>query len=241
MDGTKPRQRLRTRFKPARLKLSVSTAKRPLGRPSLHDLLVVRLREMIVDGELRSGMPLPEQMLCDTFGISRTPLREAFKVLASEGLIELRPNRTPIIAPIDRDEIAQSFEVMIVLDTLAATKAVALATADDLARLDDMHAQLVKFHRDGERAAYFRLNQKIHTEITMLSHNQVLLSTWTTLHAKIFRARALANYDPVRWADSVKEHEEFMEHLRARDGKGFVKALSEHTRRTADAVLASLD
>lgn len=240
MDQVKPRPPLRTRFKPARLKLSDSAAKRPLARLSLHDQLVARLREMIVDGELRSGSPLPEQMLCDTFGVSRTPLREAFKVLASEGLIELRPNRTPVITPINRDEIAQSFQVMIALDTLAAGNAVTGAAADDIARLDDMHAQLVQLHRDGERAAYFRLNQKIHTEITALSRNQVLLNTWMMLHAKIFRARALANYDPVRWADSVKEHERFMTSLRARDAKGFVEALSEHTRRTRDAVLASL-
>ncbi len=240
MDQIEPRRPLRTRFKPARLKLSVTTAQRPLERASLHDQLVARLREMIVDGELRSGTPLPEQMLCDTFGVSRTPLREAFKVLASEGLIELRPNRTPIVTPINRDEIAQSFQVMIALDTVAASNAVAAATANDIVRLDDMHAQLVQLHRDGERAAYFRLNQKIHAEITALGRNQVLLNTWTTLHAKIFRARALANYDPIRWADSVKEHEEFIAFLRMRDGAGFARALSEHTRRTGDAVLASL-
>lgn len=83
MDQAEPRPALRTRFKPSRLKLSPATARRPLERTTLHDLLVMRLREMIIDGELRSGTPLPEQMLCETFGVSRTPLREAFKVLAS--------------------------------------------------------------------------------------------------------------------------------------------------------------
>ena len=240
MDQVEPRPRLRTRFKPARLKLSAGKAQRPLERRSLHDQLVARLREMIVDGELRSGMALPEQMLCDTFGVSRTPLREAFKVLASEGLIELRPNRTPVITPINRDEIAQTFGVMIALDGIAAATAVASATPEDIARLNSMHDQLIQLHRDGERASYFRLNQEIHAEITALSRNPVLLNIWTTLHAKIFRARALANYDPIRWADSVKEHEEFMGFLRARDQAGFAKAISEHTRKTGDAVLATL-
>lgn len=240
MDQAEPRHPLRTRFKPTRLKLSAATARRPLERTTLHDLLVTRLREMIIDGELRSGTPLPEQMLCETFGVSRTPLREAFKVLASEGLIELRPNRTPVITPINRDEIAQIFDVMQSLDETAARKAITMASDDDIARLEAMHAELVALHRKGERAAYFRLNQKIHTELTLLARNPVLLNIWNSLHAKIFRARALANYDPVRWAESVEEHEDFMRHLRARDVEGFVKSIAEHNRRTGVAVLANL-
>src|SRR6202165_6171454 len=100
-----PQTRPRTRFKPVRLKLSSDHSKRPLERMSLHDQLVAKVREMIVDGELEAGAPLPERMLCETFGVSRTPLREAFKILASEGLIELRSHRTPVITPINRDEI----------------------------------------------------------------------------------------------------------------------------------------
>jgi len=240
MDQAEPRPSLRTRYKPTRLKLSSDKARQPLGRMSLHDLLVVRLREMIVDGELRSGTPLPEQMLCETFGVSRTPLREAFKVLASEGLIELRPNRTPVITPVNCEEISQIFEVMIALDEVASRKAIALATDADIARLDALHAELVSLHVAGERAAYFRLNQKIHTEITSLASNPVLFNTWSALHAKIFRARALANYDPVRWGDSVKEHEAFMTHLRARDADAFARSIAEHTRRTGQAVLSHL-
>src|SRR5882672_9410462 len=90
MNEPATRTRIRTRFKPVRLKLSSDHSKRPLERMSLHDQLVAKVREMIVDGELKAGAPLPERMLCETFGVSRTPLREAFKILASEGLIELK-------------------------------------------------------------------------------------------------------------------------------------------------------
>jgi DNA-binding GntR family transcriptional regulator len=240
MTETAPRPRLRTRFKPTRLKLSSDHSKRPLERMSLHDQLVAKVREMIVNGELQAGAPLPEKMLCETFGVSRTPLREAFKILASEGLIELRPHRTPVVTPVNPDEIANSFAVMVAIDGVAGAAAAERATDDDIARLDAMHAQLVALHRDASRANYFRLNQDIHLEITRLAANPTLLNIWMTLNANIYRARAVANYDARRWTESVQEHETFMAMLRARDAQGFAAALSAHTRKTGDAVLATL-
>jgi DNA-binding GntR family transcriptional regulator len=240
MGEPAPRTKLRTRFKPVRLKLSSDLSKRPLERMSLHDQLVAKVREMIVVGELKAGAALPERMLCETFGVSRTPLREAFKILASEGLIELRSHRTPVITPINRDEIANIFDIMVALDGVAGARAAALATDDDIARLTAMHDRLVQLHRDASRSAYFRLNQEIHVEITRLAANPALLNIWTTMHANIFRARAVANYDARRWKESVKEHEAFMALLRARDVEGFAAALSTHTRKTGDAVLSTL-
>lgn len=240
MSELAPRTRLRTRFKPVRLKLSSDHSKRPLTRMSLHDQVVAKVREMIVDGELEAGAALPERMLCETFGVSRTPLREAFKILASEGLIELRTHRTPVVTPIDRNEIANIFDVMVALDSVAGHQAATLATDDDIARLNGMHDRLVQLHRDASRAAYFRLNQEIHVELTRLAANPVLLNIWMTLHANIFRARATANYDARRWTESVGEHEAFMALLNARDAPRFAAALSAHTRSTGDAVLSTL-
>ncbi len=107
MTATSTRSRARSRFKPARLKLSEIPARPVLQRHSLHDQLVAKLREMILNNELRAGSALPEKMLCESFGVSRTPLREAFKVLASEGLIELRPHRTPRITDFARRVLRQ--------------------------------------------------------------------------------------------------------------------------------------
>jgi DNA-binding GntR family transcriptional regulator len=241
MSAQAPRAKLRTRFKPVRLKLSSDHSKRPLERMSLHDQLVAKVREMIVDGELNAGAPLPERMLCETFGVSRTPLREAFKILAAEGLIALRPHRTPVVTPIDRDEIADIFETMVALDHAAGRKAAARASDEDITRLDAMHAELVKLHHEASRANYFRLNQQIHTEITRLAGNAVLFNIWSGLQRSVFRARAVANYDARRWSESVREHEAFMALLRARDVDGFAGALSQHTRRTGDSVLQMLD
>src|ERR1700737_461240 len=171
MSEPGPRARLRMRFKPMRLKLSSNHSKRPLERMSLHDQLAAKVREMIVGGELHAGAALPERMLCETFGVSRTPLREAFKILASEGLIELRSHRTPVITPINRDEIANIFDIMVGLDGIAGARAATLATDDDITKLNMMHDRLVLLHRDASRTAYFRLNQEIHIELTRLAAN----------------------------------------------------------------------
>ena len=241
MSEPGPRPKIRTRFKPARLKLSSDHSKSPLERMSLHDQLVAKVRKMIVYGELQAGAPLPERMLCETFGVSRTPLREAFKVLASEGLIELRLHRTPVITPINRDELANIFDIMVALDGVAGLRAATLATDHDIAQLNELHDRLVQLHREVERTAYFRLNQEIHVKITRLAGNPALLNIWTTLQANIFRARAVANYDARRWAESVEEHEDMMALLRARNASGFAASLSSHTRKTGDAVLAALE
>lgn len=241
MTGPAPRPRLKTRFKPARLKLSSDHSKRPLARMSLHDQLVAKVREMIVDGELAAGAALPERMLCETFGVSRTPLREAFKILAAEGLIELRPHRTPLVTPIDRGEIAEIFTVMVALDRSAGLAAAQRATDHDIAHLAAMHDELVALHAAAQRASYFRLNQQIHTEITRLAGNAVLFNIWSGLQRSVFRARAVANYDAARWRESVAEHEAFMALLTARDAAGFAEALSLHTRKTGDSVLQMLD
>lgn len=241
MSEAVTRTKIRTRFKPARLKLSSDHSKRPLERTSLHDQLVAKVRKMIVYGELQAGAPLPERMLCETFGVSRTPLREAFKILASEGLIELRSHRTPVITPINRNELANIFDIMVALDGVAGLQAATLASDDDIARLNGMHDRLVQLHREAARTAYFRLNQEIHVEFTRLAGNPALLNIWTTLHANIFRARAVANYDARRWAESVEEHENLMALLRARNASGFAASLSTHTRKTGDAVLAALE
>lgn len=240
MSETITRRRARPRFKPARLKLSAIPPKLALQRHSLHDQLVAKLREMMLNGELRPGSALPEKMLCESFGVSRTPLREAFKVLASEGLIELRPHRTPRITLIDPGEIAAVFEVMVALERLVGLRAASLATPDEIAAIDAMHGELVTLHRDGSRAAYFRMNQQIHAEIARLTGNPVLQATWTALTAKILRARSLANFDARRWDESINEHENFMALLRAGEVENFADALSEHTRRTGAAVCSML-
>jgi DNA-binding GntR family transcriptional regulator len=233
------RARARTRFKPVHLKLSsAASAGLPLNRASLHHQLVARLREMIQYGELKPGAPLPENSLCGTFGVSRTPLREALKVLASEHLVELRPFRTPRVATIDADDVAAVFEVLVALEQLAAERVCRLISEIELAALEALHEELVRKHAEGHPPSYFLVNQRIHAEIVRLARNPVLQNLWQSLAPKVFRARILMSYDAVRWRESLAEHEALMAALRKRDHTAFVRALAEHNRSAGNAVVA---
>jgi DNA-binding GntR family transcriptional regulator len=213
---------------------------RQIERMSLHSALVTSLREMIQNGEFAPGENLVEKHISQGFGISRTPLREALKVLSSEGLVELRPRRTPIVAPVDPNEIAAIFDVMETLERLAGQRACENATSDEMAELEAMHRAMVVEHNRGLRDSYARINRAIHARIVDFTRNAVLKDTYNRFTVKIQRARSTTNYDARRWLESVREHEQIMEAFRARNPNDASLALAEHMRRTGESVLATL-
>lgn len=219
---------------------NTATTVSPVLRTSLHDGVLVRLRNMILEGTLAPGSVIPELKLCGELQISRTPLREALKVLAAEDLVTLLPNRGSIVREIIPEEIEEVFEVMEALEGLVGRLAAARATKADIAKLQTMHRRLVACKDNGDKRAYFDTNQAIHRRIAELSGNRVLASDYASHADKIRRARYLANLSSARWAESVEEHGEFMKALEAGDGKRFAALLQQHTRRTAAAVVMAL-
>jgi len=212
----------------------------PRPRLSLHEEVVARLRDMILDGSLPPGDWIAEMKLCGDLSISRTPLREALKVLASENLVTLLPNRGAMVTDIRVEEIVELFEIMDALEALIGHLAVARASDADIAALQAMHATMVTHHNRGQRSAYFELNQAIHQRIAELSGNQSLANTYSGFAGKIKRARYLANLSDARWAQSVSEHEGFMAALGNRDATRFAALLREHSQHTGAVVCARL-
>jgi DNA-binding GntR family transcriptional regulator len=211
-----------------------------IQRPTLHEEIVARLRTMILDGDLAPGAWIAEMKLCQDLGVSRTPLREALKVLASENLVTLLPNRGAVVTEVRVDEIAELFEIMDALEALVGRLAVERGEDGQIAELQSMHATMAEHHRKGRRAAYFELNQAIHQKIANLAANQSLADTYSGFAGKIRRARYLANLSDARWAQSLHEHEEFMAALGRRDANLFASLLQDHSRRTGSVVCAKL-
>ena len=209
-------------------------------RLSLHDEVVARLRDMVLDGELPPGEWIAEMKLCNDLSISRTPLREALKVLASENLITLLPNRGAVVTDIRVEEIVELFEIMDALEALVGRLAVERASDADIAALQAMHKTMVGYHDSGNRAAYFDLNQAIHQRIADLTGNASLASTYAGFAGKIKRARYLANLSDARWAESVREHDGFMAALAKRDAAQFAALLADHSQHTGAVVCARL-
>src|SRR5260370_40015061 len=134
-------------------------------RRSLHDELAKRLRDMIVDGALKPAQKVPEAELCVRFGVSRTPMREALKVLASEGLITLLPNRGAVVAKITQQEIKELFPIMGALEALAGELACAKIDDRGLAEIRRLHEKMVDHYERGDWLHYSKLNRAIHQAI----------------------------------------------------------------------------
>ncbi len=214
---------------------------RAIVRRSLHDEVAESLRDMIVENELAPGERIDEKRLCKLFAISRTPLREALKVLASEGLVELMPNRGARISMITSREVEEMFELASGLERLAAELVVERATDGELEEMRTTHQRMIEFHRAGRRSDYFRLNQRIHNGIIALTGNAVLIGTYAELMRKIRRARYAAIMSQARWDESVHEHEDLMNALVDRDGVRAGAVLLKHVRETGEAVKRSIE
>lgn len=204
---------------------------------TLHEQIVERLRAVLLDGELPYGAKIPEAELCLRFGISRTPLREALKVLASEGFVELRPNRGAIVAPVDPCDIAHLFEFKGAIEHRIGLLAAVRATAADQSRLEETHA-LLRTHP--APSTYTALNQDFHRQLAAATANPVLVQTYDNLQKRVLRLRFVVNVNPVRVAQSFDEHEAIMVAFRARARLDLAERLEAHNRLTGEAVLRAL-
>ena len=217
-----------------------SILSRPIPRTSLHDTIVNRVRTMVYDGDLKPGDKVPERLLCETLGISRTPLREALKVLASEGVLELLPNRGARVAKLTAADVDEMFPVMGALEGLAGELACANASEADLAELRALHYQMALHHTRGERAEYFALNQKIHEKIMAAAGNDLLVAMYEGLAGRIRRARYISSITPERWKQAMAEHEDMLAALEARDGPRLALVLRGHLQNKCEAVKEAL-
>jgi DNA-binding GntR family transcriptional regulator len=200
----------------------------PITRRSLHDEVVTRVRDLIIEGALEPGLRIHEGQLCDKLGISRTPLREALKVLASEGLVELLPNRGAIVRKPTSPEVLDTLVVIGALESLAAEYACRNASHADIAALRQVHQRMLAFYAARDRLEYFKLNQSIHNAIVRLSANSTLMATHDTLQARIKRVRFMGNDRDEQWQHSIAEHEEMIAALEARDAKRLGAVLRLH-------------
>ncbi len=212
----------------------------PIARRPLHEEATDRLRDLIVQGRLVPGVRLNERLLTAQLGVSRTPLREAFKVLATEGLVELLPNRGAIVSEIDAVRLAETLAVMGALEALAGEFACVNASDGQINEIRSLHQEMLANHARGDLAGYFKFNQAIHLKIVKYSGNTVLYNTYRQLNANVRRARYMANLSQERWDAAVREHGEIFEALAARDVVRIKGLLADHLAHKLSSVLADL-
>lgn len=211
-----------------------------IARKSLHAELVDLIRELIVEGELAAGEKVPELALCERFGVSRTPLREALKVLAAEGIIELLPNRGAMVAKISDEQVDELFPIMGALEALAGELACARISDAEIKKIRKLHDRMLVHFDRGERAPYARLNQEIHTALFVAAGNAALLTIYQSLMARIHAARFIARKSPEHWQRAIDDHIAMIAALEARDQARIGLLLKQHLVHKAAMVRAAL-
>ena len=212
----------------------------PIVRRPLHEEAADRLRDMIVQGRLATGARLNERLLTAQLGLSRTPLREAFKVLATEGLVELLPNRGAIVTQLDPVRLGESLAVMGALEALAGELACRNATDAQINEIRALHYEMLAYHARNDLAGYFKFNQAIHMKLVKYSGNTVLYNIYRQINGNVRRARYIANLSKERWDAAVREHDEILGALVARDVQRIKALLKDHLAHKLASVLATL-
>lgn len=219
-----------------------STTVRPIfARPILHDTVVDHLREMIVEGQLPAGSRINERELCEQLGISRTPLREAVKVLAAEGLIEITPNRGASVAEMSLSDVLEAFELMAGLESLSGELACERISDSELAEIRRLHDSMVECRNHEDLSGYYTHNRQIHNLIIQATRNQTLRQVYETTNRRLHALRFRSNFDVQKWDRAIQEHEIILEALSSRNGPQLSAILRQHLLHKRDVVVADLE
>jgi DNA-binding GntR family transcriptional regulator len=214
---------------------------RPIAQRAMYQEVAERLRQLIYRGELAPGVWIDERTLSERFRISRTPLREAVKVLHAEGLVRLTPRRGAFVAgALTAQDLDEIFPLMALLEGLCAREAVGKATEEDVRRLEALHERLERHATAGEVDRYYEQNYAFHAAVQEVAANPWLSRTVADLRRflRLLRGRQLRV--PGRLEASLAEHRRFMRALRRRDPEEAERVMRAHLMAQRDA-LAALD
>jgi DNA-binding GntR family transcriptional regulator len=203
---------------------------------SLHDGAASRLRDQIFSGALAPGSFVDELALCEGLSISRTPLREALKVLVAEGLLRHEPRRGCFVAEVTARDLDDIFPVIALLEGRAVHEATRKAGDADVLALEALHQRLVQCAQDGRIEDYYEVNHAIHEAFIMLADNRWLAQVIGDLRKILRLARLQQLHAPGRLAQSLAEHLAVFEALKARDSDAAEATMRTHLLRQRDAL-----
>ena len=194
----------------------------------LHQFALSMLREMIQSGEIPPGERLMEKPVSERLGMSRTPVREAFRTLAVEGLVNLLPNKGVVVAELDKEKSGDVCLLLGALESFAARQTCQRITVRQLVELRTLQDRLERYYEASDRLRYTETNRAIHRLMVEASRNPSLISVWAMIIPRAERARSLKNLDPKRWASSIDSHRKIFSALNARDGELLSSLMQAH-------------
>lgn len=193
-----------------------------------------RIRVMIIEDVLPPGTPIRERSLAEQLNVSRTPLREALKILATEGLVDMEPCRSAVVASLSGREVRELLQLLGVIEAFAGELACTSATDEQIREIRALHYEMLAAYTRGDRLGYFQRNQEIHRALVAATGNETLISYHAMLNARVYRVRYVCNLKTRRWETAIKEHQEILEALERRDAQAVAAVLRGHVLRAWD-------
>ncbi|WP_114283752.1 GntR family transcriptional regulator [Candidatus Halocynthiibacter alkanivorans] len=197
-------------------------------RQTLADEAADNLREFILLEKLPAGTPIPERELAEALGISRTPLREALRLLEVEGLVEYSSTRRPRVADPSFEELVQFIKVLGALEALGGELACAEASDAEIQKILKLNARMANGLKTKDPLEFFRLDMLFHTSIIEASRNLPLIETHRQYNARLWRARFVSSRRATRRERTLQEHDDISVALQARDGVAAGIAMRSH-------------
>ena len=202
----------------------------------VHEDVVAYIRERLIEGDIAPGTRIPERELCAALKVSRTPLREALKVLAAEGYVILLPNRGARAARLTVQDVRDLFEVSAALESAGGELACQRITDEEIAAITEQHANMARHFATSDMPAYYACNRSIHEAIMHASGNTAMIGIYESVSARIRRARYVAPMKEPHWRVALQEHEAMLNALLRRDGPMLAMILKTHLRHKAREV-----
>jgi DNA-binding GntR family transcriptional regulator len=202
-------------------------------RAPMHGQILPHLRQDIVCGRWRPGQRLPEPLLCEEFGVSRTPLRDVFRALESEGLLRLIPHVGAVVTEASTPDLLERMELLGALEQFAAAKVASTADADTIAALSELQEAMIAAGQRGDQRDYFSLNDRFHRRLVLGARNAALADAHEHVMWHVHRARHLANEQEPLDAEPRSHHQRIIDSIIAGDAQAAADAIREHLDQVA--------
>ena len=207
---------------------------------NLHEAIFQKLRLLLVEGKIAPGSKLNERELAESLHVSRTPIREAIRRLAADGLVELIANRGAIAVQLSLADVIHTFDVIADLEGFSGELAANNISDAALSELEALQYEMMASYARRDLSTYYKLNLRIHHLINQAANNPVLTKLFSQVNARIEALRFRSNQDGVKWEKAVEEHQEMLDALKARDPARMRKIMMTHVQNKRDVVIQLL-
>ena len=207
---------------------------------NLHEATFQTRKSLLVEGKIAPGSKLNERELAESLNVSRTPIREAIRRLAADGLVELIANRGAIAVQLSIDDVIHTFDVIAELEGYSGELAAKNISDSTLSELEALQYEMMASYARRDLSSYYKLNLRIHRLIHNAANNPVLATLFSQVNSRIEALRFRSNQDGVKWEKAVEEHQEMLDALKARDSARMRKVMIAHVTKKRDVVVQLL-